>query len=424
MSCSGCKGNPEIGNHLVQTNRHPCYSADAHHKYARMHLPVAPMCNISCNYCNRKFDCVNESRPGVTSEILSPEEALQKFHKVKAAIPNLSVIGIAGPGDALANWPKTREAIVRIKAEDDSMIFCLSTNGLLLPDYMEEIVELDVKHVTVTMNCLDAAIGAKIYKHIYYREKKYVGEEAARILLENQLKGITWLAQKGVLVKVNMVMIKGINDHHIPAVAKRVKAAGAFIANIMPLIPASGSVFQDYPQTSMKEIQDMRNLCEVDIKQMKHCRQCRADAIGMLDYDRSEEFRMHEEPDKLAEASCQLPKHYTVAVTSKHGKLVDQHFGHASEFLIYQYINHKFILAEARSVDKYCNGITECDDDAEEKQAVIEAIADCDAVLTMRIGRVPQKKLINKGVLVLEYCSTVESGLSYALTQLAMKEAI
>jgi nitrogen fixation protein NifB len=389
-----------------------------------MHLPVAPMCNISCNYCNRKFDCVNESRPGVTSEILSPQEALRKFHKVKAAMPNLSVIGIAGPGDALANWQETREAIARIKAEDNSMIFCLSTNGLLLPDYMEEIVELGVKHVTVTMNCLDAAIGAKIYKHIYYREQRYMGEEAARILLENQLKGITWLAEKGVLVKVNMVMIKGINDHHIPEVVKRVKAAGAFITNIMPLIPASGSVFENYPQTSMKEIQDMRTLCEVDIRQMKHCRQCRADAIGMLDYDRSEEFRMHDKPDKLVVDSCQLPKRYTVAVTSKHGKLVDQHFGHSSEFLIYQYINHKFILSEVRSVDKYCNGIAQCEDDVEEKQAVIEAIADCDAVLTMRIGRVPQKKLINKGVLVLEYCSTVESGLSYALAQLAMKKAI
>jgi nitrogen fixation protein NifB len=128
MSCSGCKGSLE--NDLAQTNRHPCFSADAHHKYARMHLPVAPMCNISCNYCNRKFDCVHESRPGVTSEILSPQEALRKFHKVKAAMPNLSVIGIAGPGDALANWQETREAIARIKAEDNSMIFCLSTMSL------------------------------------------------------------------------------------------------------------------------------------------------------------------------------------------------------------------------------------------------------------------------------------------------------
>ena len=27
-------------------------------------------CNIQCNYCDRKFDCTNESRPGVTSGVL------------------------------------------------------------------------------------------------------------------------------------------------------------------------------------------------------------------------------------------------------------------------------------------------------------------------------------------------------------------
>lgn len=416
MACSGCNGLSE------ETKRHPCFSSDAHHKYARMHLPVAPLCNISCNYCNRKFDCVNESRPGVTSEVLSPEEAVEKFRKVKEAIPNLSVIGIAGPGDALANWPKVKRAIELIKAVNDAMIFCLSTNGLLLPSYMEEIVELGIKHVTVTMNCLDSVLGAKIYKHIYYQDKKYTGEEAARILLGNQLTGINWLTGQGVVVKVNMVMIKGLNDSHIPEVTKKVQKAGAFITNIMPLIPAPGSVFENYPKTSMKEIEDMRSTCEVNIAQMKHCRQCRADAIGLLDYDQSEEFRMHKEPVK--ERSCrEAHKSYRVAVTSKHGKLVDQHFGHAAEFLIFQYIEQKFILSEVRSVDKYCNGINECEEDTK-KQVVLEALSDCDAVLTMRIGRVPQKKLQNKGVLVLEYCATVESGLNYALTQLGMKEAI
>lgn len=84
-------------------SEHPCFCEDAHHTFARMHLPVAPKCNIQCNYCNRKFDCCNESRPGVTSEVLDPQQALAKVKAVKEAIPQLSVIGIAGPGDPLAN---------------------------------------------------------------------------------------------------------------------------------------------------------------------------------------------------------------------------------------------------------------------------------------------------------------------------------
>ena len=60
---------------------HPCFDPDAAKKYARMHLPVAPKCNISCNYCNRKYDCANESRPGVTAKVISPEEAIDSVDK-------------------------------------------------------------------------------------------------------------------------------------------------------------------------------------------------------------------------------------------------------------------------------------------------------------------------------------------------------
>jgi nitrogen fixation protein NifB len=40
---------------------------------------------------------VNESRPGVTSEVLSPEQALAYLIKLKEKMPHLSVVGIAGP---------------------------------------------------------------------------------------------------------------------------------------------------------------------------------------------------------------------------------------------------------------------------------------------------------------------------------------
>ncbi len=52
-----------------KVENHPCYSQEAHYFYARMHVAVAPACNIQCNYCNRKYDCANESRPGVVSEL-------------------------------------------------------------------------------------------------------------------------------------------------------------------------------------------------------------------------------------------------------------------------------------------------------------------------------------------------------------------
>lgn len=293
MQCSRMQQSENIPGRCTiseKTARHPCYSNQAMHKYARMHLPVAPRCNISCNYCNRKFDCVNESRPGVTSEILTPKAAWQKFNLVKAKIKNLSVVGIAGPGDALADWDNTKEAIKLIKTTNPEILFCLSTNGLMLPDYAEEMVELGLKHVTVTVNCLDPEIGARIYRYVHYRGHRYEGRKGAGVLLDNQLAGIEYLAQHEVLVKVNVVMINGINAHHIPDVVKKVRDLGAFMTNIMPLIPAHGSPFAGFPQTGRKELEEVRKACQAYLRQMRHCRQCRADAIGMLDHDLSAYF--------------------------------------------------------------------------------------------------------------------------------------
>ena len=91
-SSSGCGGNRDQLSHLPEhirekVNNHPCYSEEAHHYYARMHVAVAPACNIQCHYCNRKYDCANESRPGVVSELLTPDQAVKKVMVVAANIP-------------------------------------------------------------------------------------------------------------------------------------------------------------------------------------------------------------------------------------------------------------------------------------------------------------------------------------------------
>jgi nitrogen fixation protein NifB len=401
----------------ADAERHPCYSADAQHKYARLHLPVAPGCNISCNYCNRKFDCVNESRPGVTSEVLSPAAALERFVAVRSRLPNLSVVGIAGPGDALANWPQTRETLELIRANDTDVIFCLSTNGLMLPDYAQEIIALGVRHVTVTVNCVDPDIGAAIYRQVTYRGVTYRGRAGAELLIGRQLAGIGNLVAAGVLVKVNIVMVKGVNDHHIPAVVKAVKALGVFITNIMPMISAPGSAFEFLPTTDMKEVTAMRDLCQMDIRQMRHCRQCRADAVGLLAEDCSAEFR----PCRPAAAPSSAPRQYRIAVATKHGRLVDLHFGQAEEFSVYLATDGGFELTGTRQVPKYCSGPAECGQ-PDRKEAVAGLLADCDAVVSMRIGHLAAERLGRRGIKSLEACYTVEDGLWRAVAMLQKEE--
>ena len=410
-------------------SRHPCYSADSQHKYARMHLPVAPACNIQCNYCNRLYDCVNESRPGVTSELLTPEQALTKIGVVRSRMDNLAVIGIAGPGDALANWEKTKATLFGVRRDYADLIPCLSTNGLMLPQYAQELIELGVRHVTVTVNSIDPVISEKIYSYIDWEGVRLKGRLAMQKLLDNQMTGIRILAKHDIMIKVNIVMIPGVNETHLPEVVAAVREVGASLTNIMPLIPAAGSGFAYLPQTSNRDVSAMRDACQDILPQMRHCQQCRADAIGLLTKDQSAEFR--ETPPCPAgglgkQSSAEVETggcNYRVAVTSKHEKLVDQHFGHAEQFLIYETDGVQNFLIERRDAPKYCSGNEYCESEEDYKQETVSRLADCKAVVTMRIGNQAKERLLTQGILAVEACNEISAGLEMAVKQLILKKA-
>ena len=169
---------------------HPCFGGD-HSKAGRIHLPVAPGCNIKCGFCERKFDCANESRPGVTSRVLTPEQAVNRVQLVKQHMEEqggaqLKVVGIAGPGDPLAN-PKTFETFKLVREAFPEMTLCLSTNGLRLPENIDRLLEYDIHSLTVTINALTPQTGAKVYEWINFAGTRIRGEEAAEILLMEQL---------------------------------------------------------------------------------------------------------------------------------------------------------------------------------------------------------------------------------------------
>jgi len=268
---------------------HPCFNREASGN-ERIHLPIAPNCNIQCNYCVRKFDCINESRPGVVSEILTPQEATRRYMEVKKNRPKLTVVGIAGPGDALANFEEVKETIMLIRQLDPDITFCLSTNGLMLPFYSNHLISIGVTHVTVTVNTVNAKTGAKIYDHITYLGKVYKGEEGAFILLQNQLSGIRYLSSMGIIVKVNIVLMKGINESEISDIVSTMKQCGCEITNIMQQIPVKGSAFENKEIVEKSTLNYIRKACESILPQMYHCKQCRADAIGTLENDCSSEY--------------------------------------------------------------------------------------------------------------------------------------
>ncbi|MGB9131674.1 MAG: nitrogenase cofactor biosynthesis protein NifB [Methanosarcina sp.] len=293
---------------------HPCYDKKAQHKYGRIHLAVAPKCNIQCNFCVREFDCVNESRPGVTSKVLSPQEALEKTREILADYPFIKVVGIAGPGDPLAN-DGTFETFELIKKEFPDLTLCMSTNGLLLPEKLQDMLKAGVSTLTVTLNAIDPEIQAKIVNHIVYHGKVYRGVEAAEIQIKNQLDGIKAAVDAGVVVKVNTVLIPGINDKHVVEIARKINELGVYIMNIMPLI--NQGAFADIEPPTAEERKTVQETCEPYVMQMRHCRQCRADAYGLLAQDMSQ---MSEERRKLIKINTKEDMERAKELLDKDGK--------------------------------------------------------------------------------------------------------
>lgn len=259
------------------TKSHPCFSVGAKVNKGRVHLPVSPGCNIRCLFCDRRINDV-ENRPGVASAIITPQEAVEVVRRAVALCPDITVAGVAGPGDTLAT-PYALETFRLIKKEFPNIIKCMSTNGLLLPDYAEDIIEVGIDTLTVTVNAVDPFIQAQICSGITYHGKRYEHEEAARILIDNQLRGIKIVSDAGITVKVNTVLIPEINAEHISEVAETVAKAGAKLYNIIPLIPQHELSWCTAPGCDLVSL--VRGEAEQYIKVFRHCQRCRADAVGI-----------------------------------------------------------------------------------------------------------------------------------------------
>jgi nitrogen fixation protein NifB len=194
----------------------------------------------------------------------------------------LKVVGIAGPGDPLAN-PKTLETLQRVQARFPEMTLCLSTNGLYLPEKLDEILAVGVRSLTITINALSPAAGAQVYEWINLCGNRIRGEAAAKILLAQQLRGLELAAAAGMMVKINHVYIPGVNDHESLDLAVKARELGAQMMNIMPVIPLGR--FRDLDPPSAATMELVRNQAELVLSQARHCKQCRADAAGVVGKD-------------------------------------------------------------------------------------------------------------------------------------------
>ena len=259
---------------------HPCFDEQAHDRVGRVHLPVAPRCNIRCAFCEHRV-CANLTmqHPGWTRELLSPEQALQRIKNlVHSQVDRRFVVGVAGPGEPLEN-DETFETLAAVHRAYPHLMKCVSSNGLRLQERLQEMLSVGITSLTVTVNAVDPEVGQRIYEWVRYEDATYRGREAAEVLIKNQWAGIRDALVAGLAVKVNTVLIPGINDQHVREIASRLRQAGVGLMNLMPLLPAGR--MSDRRAPTCEELQAARSACEVLVPQFRRCEHCRADIVYM-----------------------------------------------------------------------------------------------------------------------------------------------
>jgi len=103
-----------------------------------------------------------------------------------------------------------------------------------------------------------------------------------------------------------------------------------------------------------------------------------------------------------------------IAVTSKTGTEIDQHFGHAEKFRIFKYRKGNPLQVSEVEVEKYCSFDPDHPFRHRQFDGIAEALKDCKVVVTAMIGELPKQELEKLGFKVVSMSGPIEPALKVA----------
>lgn len=104
-----------------------------------------------------------------------------------------------------------------------------------------------------------------------------------------------------------------------------------------------------------------------------------------------------------------------IAVASKDGREINQHFGHAERFLIYDVTGAEVKLVDEKKVERYCTYDEAHPLRGHVLRAISEALQGCRAIVCSQIGQAPQEEMARLGFEVYSMHDEIKP----ALTELA-----
>jgi nitrogen fixation protein NifB len=179
---------------------------------------------MQCIGCARRSDTLSDLMGHGAS--LPPDEAIEKVDDAvrRGALP--SGVVIWGPGEPLVNAP-TFLVLKKLWWLYPDLSITVGTNGLLLPDRLGELVRSGVGSLVLSVNAATARTAERLYRWAIYRGRKYTGEDAARLVLQQQWNGLENAVEAGLSVTVYTADIAGVNDHEVSEIKRRAEEIGA-----------------------------------------------------------------------------------------------------------------------------------------------------------------------------------------------------
>lgn len=110
-----------------------------------------------------------------------------------------------------------------------------------------------------------------------------------------------------------------------------------------------------------------------------------------------------------------------IAVASKDGSVINQHFGHAERFLIYEANGEGVRFIEERPVERYCTGNEAHLYEDSKFEKIYEAIKDCSLLLVSRIGPTPEMELEKAGIKTFMLSDWIDEGIRNILKNVELK---
>ncbi|NTZ19981.1 GTP 3',8-cyclase MoaA [Paenibacillus sp. JMULE4] len=179
-----------------------------------LRISVTDRCNFRCRYCMPK-ELFGPDHLFLPKDQLLGFEEIARLARIFASL-GVEKIRITGGEPLLRKeLPNLIRMLRSIEGVND---VTLTTNGSLLAKYAEELKNAGLQRINVSLDSID--------------ENRFGQMNGGRCDVRTVMEGIDAASKAGMKVKVNMVVIRGINDQDIVPMARFFRGTGHILRYI------------------------------------------------------------------------------------------------------------------------------------------------------------------------------------------------